>query len=88
MESALTTDVPSLYPIQLMNFHQTKGREADAVVLVYREGGWVARRQIGEPFASESRVLYVALTRARQRVVILIPSDPHPFVAPLAEFMG
>jgi DNA helicase-2/ATP-dependent DNA helicase PcrA len=84
VESALTTDVPSLNPVQLMNFHQTKGREADAVILVYRQGGWVASRRAGEPFASESRVLYVALTRARKQVIILAPPDSHPFVAPLA----
>jgi DNA helicase II / ATP-dependent DNA helicase PcrA len=84
IESALTTDVPSMNPIQLMNFHQTKGREADAVVLIYREGGWVTSNQAKEPFASDSRVLYVALTRARERVIILVPPQPHPFVAPLA----
>jgi hypothetical protein len=66
-ESAITSDVPLVSPIQLMNFHQTKDREADAVVLVYREGGWVTRRESAEPFRAESRVLYVALTRARGR---------------------
>jgi DNA helicase-2/ATP-dependent DNA helicase PcrA len=84
LESAITSDVPLLSPVQLMNFHQTKGREADAVVLVYREGGWVTRRQSAEPFTSESRVLYVALTRAREAITILVPPNPHPFVAPLA----
>jgi DNA helicase-2/ATP-dependent DNA helicase PcrA len=83
-ESAITADVPLLSPVQLMNFHQTKGREADAVVLVYREGGYVAQRQSAEPFLSESRVLYVALTRAREAVTVIVPPDPHPFVAPLA----
>lgn len=84
IESAITTDVPSLNPVQLMNFHQTKGREADAVILVYRENGWVATRQAKEPFPSESRVLYVALTRARTKVVVLVPPEPHHFIAPLA----
>lgn len=84
IESALTTDVPGLGSTQLMNFHQTKGREADAVILVYREGGWVTKGSASEPFVSESRVLYVALTRARKRVVLLVPPTPHPFVAPLA----
>jgi DNA helicase-2/ATP-dependent DNA helicase PcrA len=84
LESTVTSDVPLLSPIQLMNFHQTKGREADAVVLVYREGGWVTRRQSTEPFLAESRVLYVALTRAREAVTVLVPPNPHPFVAPLA----
>jgi DNA helicase-2/ATP-dependent DNA helicase PcrA len=83
IESALTKDVPSFSSVQLMNFHQTKGREADAVVLVYREGGWVTKSR-AEPFSSDSKVLYVALTRARKRVVMLLPPRPHPFVAPLA----
>jgi DNA helicase-2/ATP-dependent DNA helicase PcrA len=82
-ESAITTDVPLRSPVQLMNFHQTKGREADAVVLVYREGGYVSRQR-AEPFLSGSRVLCVALTRAREAVTVIGPPDPHPFVAPLA----
>lgn len=84
LESAITSDVPLRSPVQLMNFHQTKGREADAVVLVYREGGWVTRRESAEPFVAESRVLYVALTRAREAVTVFVPPDPHPFIAPLA----
>jgi DNA helicase-2/ATP-dependent DNA helicase PcrA len=82
-ESVITADVPLLSPVQLMNFHQTKGREADAVVLVYREGGYVSRDRTGS-FLSESRVLYVALTRAREAVTVIVPPDPHPFIAPLA----
>lgn len=84
LESVITSDVPLVSPIQLMNFHQTKGREADAVVLVYRDGGWVTRRQAAEPFVAESRVLYVALTRAREAVTLFVPPNPHPLVAPLA----
>ncbi len=87
LESAITSDVPLLSPVQLMNFHQTKGREADAVVLVYREGGWVTQRGSREPFLAESRLLYVALTRAREAITVLVPPDPHPFVAPLAAVM-
>lgn len=87
LESAITSDVPLLSPVQLMNFHQTKGREADAVVLLYREGGWVASRQAAEPFLADSRVLYVALTRAREAVTVLVPPDPYPFIAPLARLV-
>jgi DNA helicase-2/ATP-dependent DNA helicase PcrA len=71
-----------LPPTQLMNFHQTKGREADAVVLVYRDGDFLAGRYDTEPYVESSRVLYVAITRARQRVSILLPAVPHPLVAP------
>jgi DNA helicase-2/ATP-dependent DNA helicase PcrA len=71
-------------PVQLMNFHQTKGREADAVLLVYRDGDYLAGSRDSEPFVKSSRVLYVALSRARMRVSVILPSDPHPLVAPFA----
>jgi len=70
----------------LMNFHQTKGREADAVVLVYRGGDYLADRRDTQPFIDPSRVLYVALTRARNNVAVVLPADPHPLVAPFAQF--
>jgi DNA helicase-2/ATP-dependent DNA helicase PcrA len=66
----------------LMNFHQTKGREADAVILVYRDGDFLARAQAREPFAEQSRLLYVALTRARNGVTVILPPAPHPLLAP------
>jgi DNA helicase II / ATP-dependent DNA helicase PcrA len=81
-EALITADSPDGGSIQLMNFHQTKGREADAVILVYREGGFVTSWKDREPFEEKSRVLYVGLTRARERVTILLPPDPHELVAP------
>jgi len=81
---ALISEEPLRVPVQVMNCHQTKGREADGIILVYREGGWVTSRDDQEPFSEASRVLYVALTRARRRVTVLLPPDPHPLVAPLA----
>jgi DNA helicase II / ATP-dependent DNA helicase PcrA len=71
--------------VQLMNFHQTKGREADVVILVYRDDDYLANWQDGEPYEEPSRVLFVSLTRARQRVIVVLPSRPHPLVAP---FLG
>jgi DNA helicase-2/ATP-dependent DNA helicase PcrA len=73
--------------VQLMNFHHTKGREADAVILVYRQGGFVAGWTEREPFDEKSRLLYVGLTRARVRVVIVLPPDPHEFIAPLTRLI-
>jgi len=70
--------------VQLMNFHQTKGREADAVILVYRNGDFLAGRGATEPFEDASRVLYVSLTRARHSVAVILPPGPHPLVAPFA----
>jgi DNA helicase-2/ATP-dependent DNA helicase PcrA len=77
-------DATHLAPVQLMNFHQTKGREADAVVLVYRDGDYLADRRDTEPFVEPSRVLFVSITRARREVVLILPSDPHPLVGPFA----
>ncbi len=71
-----------LPPTQLMNFHQTKGREADAVILVYRNGDVLTGWRDVEPYAESSRVLYVSLTRARQRVCVILPPDPDALVAP------
>jgi DNA helicase-2/ATP-dependent DNA helicase PcrA len=70
----------------LMNFHQTKGREADAVVLVYRDGDYLTHYTASEPFRAASRVLYVSLTRARRRVTVILPSEPHPLIAPFSAF--
>jgi DNA helicase-2/ATP-dependent DNA helicase PcrA len=68
--------------VQLMNFHQTKGREADAVILVYRNGDFLAGRGATEPFEDASRVLYVSLTRARHSVAVILPPGPHALVEP------
>lgn len=71
-------------PVQLMNFHQTKGREADAVILVFQDGEWYGHD--AEPFTDSSRVLYVALTRARREISVILPDNPHALVAPLQAF--
>jgi DNA helicase II / ATP-dependent DNA helicase PcrA len=70
----------------LMNFHQTKGREADAVILVYQEGDYLTNSGDREPYIESSRVLYVALTRARQKASVILPSDPHPLIARFAQY--
>lgn len=69
-------------PIHLMNFHQTKGREADGVVLVFRGDDFYARSQEGEPYEARSRLLYVAVSRARQKVTVILPPNPHPLISP------
>ena len=69
-------------PVQLMNFYQTKGREADAVLLVYRSDDYIADSRDTEPYEEPSRVLFVSLTRGRREVVVVLPRDPHPLVAP------
>lgn len=69
--------------IQLMNFSQTKGREADATILSYTSGDYYGRG--GEPYDEPSRILYVSMTRARHKVVVMLPPTPHALVAPLIQ---
>ena len=70
--------------IQLMNFSQTKGREADATILSYSSNDYYGRG--GEPYDEPSRILYVSMTRARHQVVIMLPPSPHPLVAPFSQY--
>jgi DNA helicase-2/ATP-dependent DNA helicase PcrA len=81
-ESFTEIDAGDSAPVQVMNLHQTKGREADAVVIAFRNGDYHGRE--GEPFPAASRLLYVVLTRARKQITLILPTDPHPLVAPFA----
>lgn len=79
--SFVELDAGDVGATQLMNFSQTKGREADAVILSYTSSDWYGPDAV-EPFDEPSRILYVSITRARRSVVVLVPPDPHPLVAP------
>jgi DNA helicase-2/ATP-dependent DNA helicase PcrA len=70
-----------LPPVQLMNFHQTKGREADAVIILYGDEDYLAGGE-SDPFPAASRLVYVALTRARKEITIVLGDGPHELVAP------
>lgn len=81
--TALTDAVVSPREVQLMNLYQTKGREADATVVVLREGDFMGKE--AEPFPNTSRLLYVVFSRARERIIVLLVGNRlHPAVAPLA----
>jgi DNA helicase-2/ATP-dependent DNA helicase PcrA len=82
MESFTDVDAGDQAAVQVMNLHQTKGRESDAVVAVFRPNDYYGSES--EPFQSASRLLYVVLTRARQRVTLLLPNSPHQLVAPFS----
>ncbi len=72
-------------PVQLMGLYQTKGREADATVIVLRSNDFYGPER-HEPFETGSRLLYVVLTRARYKTVVLVLGDDMPaLVAPLAQ---
>ena len=47
-ESFTEIDAGDTAPVQVMNLHQTKGREADAVIIAFRNGDYHGRE--GEPF--------------------------------------
>ena len=69
--------------IQLMNLYQTKGREADATIVVLRDSDFFGRER--HPFPDTSRLLYVVFSRARRNiVVVMVGSTLPPAVAPLA----
>jgi DNA helicase-2/ATP-dependent DNA helicase PcrA len=61
--------------VQVMNLHQTKGREADATVLLLQSNEFHGYE--AEPYPTGSRLLYVCLTRARERAHIVVPNAPH-----------
>lgn len=84
MNSYVDIDGGGSDPVQVMNLHQTKGREADATFIVFRDGEYFGRET--EPFERNSRLLYVGLTRARDRATILLGHQPHPLVAPFRRY--
>lgn len=63
-----------------MNYHQTKGREADIVIHVFHDDDYFGNE--AESFEELSRLLNVALSRAKERVIILLLPKPHPLVKP------
>lgn len=71
--------------VQLMGLYQTKGREADATIVVLRSNDFYGNER-REPFDTGSKLLYVVLSRARHKTVVLLFGDqPQPLVAPLIE---
>ena len=80
IEALIDLDYSEQSRVKLMTYHQTKGREADTVIHLYRQEDYFGRE--GEPFEEASRLLNVAMTRARKRVVVILPPDPNPLVEP------
>jgi DNA helicase-2/ATP-dependent DNA helicase PcrA len=80
VEALFDLDYSERGKISLMNYHQTKGREADVVIHVFHDDDYFG--DAAEPFEELSRLLNVALSRARERVIVLLPPNPHPLVEP------
>lgn len=74
--------------VQLMNLHQTKGREADATIVVLRATDFFGKDE-KPPYVNTSRLLYVVFSRARHRVVLLLVGERYSVqIAPLALLAG
>lgn len=69
------------HAVQVMNLHQTKGRESDTTILLLRPDEFHGHEH--EPFPDGSRLLYVVMTRARHVAHLVVPSNPHPLWQPL-----
>ncbi|MGQ4482629.1 UvrD-helicase domain-containing protein [Streptomyces sp. SAS_276] len=68
-------------PIQVMNLHQTKGREADTTILLLGSNEFHGSE--GEPYPTGSKLLYVVMTRARKEAHLVVPNLVHGLWAPL-----
>ncbi|MFF2619348.1 UvrD-helicase domain-containing protein [Kitasatospora sp. NPDC058046] len=68
-------------PIQVMNLHQTKGREADTTILLLGSDEYHGSER--EPFPTGSKLLYVVMTRARKTAHLVVPDLAHPLWRPL-----
>ncbi|CAM5447401.1 AAA family ATPase [Streptomyces hirsutus] len=64
-----------------MNLHQTKGREADSTILLLGSNEFHGSE--GEPYPTGSKLLYVVMTRARQKAHLVVPNLVHGLWQPL-----
>jgi DNA helicase-2/ATP-dependent DNA helicase PcrA len=68
--------------VRIMNIYQTKGREVDSAVLAFEPNAFVpGQYEDADPESEAARTLYVALTRARREVFVLVPPSPHELIA-------
>ncbi len=75
-------------PLHLMTALRAKGKEFDKVVLLDMETGiWPNKNaKTSEQLEAERRVMYVAFTRAREQVTLLLRRGavPSPYIQELA----
>jgi DNA helicase-2/ATP-dependent DNA helicase PcrA len=77
------SDVDDPADIQLMGLYQSKGREADATIVVLRGNDYFGMES--EPMLVGSKLLYVVLTRARTKTIVLTLGSTLPsLIYPLA----
>jgi superfamily I DNA/RNA helicase len=63
-------------PVRLMTTFQAKGREMDAIILVHHSDDIIKDNE----HSKIQRVHFVAVSRARQTVSIVLPPNPHWFM--------
>jgi DNA helicase-2/ATP-dependent DNA helicase PcrA len=80
-EALVGAGVARQFPIQVMNLHQTKGREADTTILLLGENEFHGSE--GEPYPTGSKLLYVVMTRARKKAHLVVPDLVHGLWEPL-----
>ena len=75
-------------PVHLMTALRSKGKEFDIVVLLdVVDGIWPSKKaETAAQLEGERRVFYVAFTRAKERIVILMDEEsaPSPYISELA----
>ncbi|WP_293298566.1 UvrD-helicase domain-containing protein [Pedobacter sp. UBA4863] len=86
--------------INFLTVHKSKGAEADNVILLNLKNDWLGfpNKVTDDPilslllsddeayrFAEERRLFYVALTRTKNEVVLLIPNEASTFIEELLE---
>lgn len=71
------------HPVQVMNLHQTKGREADVTVLVVQPREYHGSER--PPYLTGSRLVYVSLTRARHEAYVVVSGQAHDLWQPLID---
>lgn len=82
---SLLTSSDTGYPadVQLMGLYQSKGREADATIVILRGNDYFGKER--EPMPVGSKLLYVVLTRARTKTIVLTLGSTLPsLIDPLA----
>lgn len=65
--------------VQLMGLCQSKGREADATIVVLRGNDYFGKES--EPMPVGSKLLYVVLTRGRTETIVLTLGSTLPFLS-------
>lgn len=85
-QARLLTAQADPHGVTLMTMHKAKGKEFDGVLLVEGPyvGQFLSEDKEAPPYLASRRLLRVAITRARSRVVLLRPNGALPLVGTYA----